>query len=162
MICFANQKGTFENVDSFKKALRSLSGSIGLISDSELLGIWSEVSSNGSLSSGSFSTLYANLRARHKRRLANGVAPNVSDFNEVCDGKMSPFDVLKTEGINIDLTSLEKVLSENGETMASTELYDILASCPGIEGLLQNGDMEKALKGLRYQASKKVPSPSGL
>ena len=35
---------------------------------------------------------------------------------------MSPFEVLKKEGINIDLTSLEKVLSDNGESMASTEL----------------------------------------
>ena len=139
-----------------------MSGTVGLISDSELLGIWSEVSSEGNLSSGSFSTLYANLRARHKRRLANGVAPNVSDFNEVCDGDMSPFEVLKKEGINIDLTSLEKVLSDNGESMASTELYDILASCPGIEGLLQNGDMDKAIKGLRYQGTKKIPSASGL
>ena len=132
-----------------------MSGTVGLISDSELLGIWSEVSSDGNLSSGSFSTLYANLRARHKRRLANGVAPNVSDFNEVCDGDMSPFEVLKKEGINIDLTSLEKVLSDNGESMASTELY-------GIEGLLQNGDMDKASKGLRYQGTKKIPSASGL
>eukprot|EP00939_MAST-03C_sp_MAST-3C-sp1_P004526 g4526.t1 len=145
--------------DHILQALRSLSSHVGLISDGELDRIWAEVSSGGILSEEAFKTLYASLGSRYKRKIQSGVKPNVNIFNEYCDGEKSPFDILKDEGVSLNMDGIEKILAEKGDVMSSAEFHDILSSCPGVEDLIQDGDFGTAIRGLQTVINRAIPEP---
>lgn len=141
----------------FSKALRSLTANVGLLSDSEILEMWSEVSRDGKLSAHEFKTLYSNLSTRFKRRVRNGISTNVSEYNEYCNGNQNPFDMLKGEGQQVDVDSIASLLSGMGEKMPTTEFYEILTSCPGVEDHLRDGEFDKAVSLLKILIAKKIP-----
>jgi len=150
---------SFKSVDVFKRALRSLTSSIGLVTDDELTQYWATNSDGGEMTFPIFRKVHDLQRKKFKQRASRGMKNNTMNFNTFCSDS-NPFEVLRAEGVAVDLKGLQKILGEQGEPMAAAEFYDALKGCETfrIEEYIKNGKFKEAEAGLRNAIDSSMPT----